>query len=160
MRLPRPARNLKRFRRSGFRWAAMAPCALPSAGASCVIAISPQVSIHPRLVPWDKRYHKNAAEFELRLGTLGSRAASHIEGIIVFDPFVPFDCRHARRIFELYPRLRPVAPPFGGHLASGVLRAAGRAGLLMEMLARDGGPGLHDLRNTYRTILQIGRAHV
>lgn len=123
-----------------------------SVGASRVIAISPQVSIHPRVVPWDKRYHKNAVEFEPRLGALGSRANGNLEGMIVFDPFEPFDRRHARRISDLYPCLRPVALPFGGHPASGVLRAAGRAGLLMEMLARDGGPGLHDLRNTYRTI--------
>ncbi len=123
-----------------------------SAGARRVIAVSPQVSIHPRAVPWDKRYHRNAAEFEPRLGALGPRSDGNLEGMVIFDPFVPFDRRHVRRILELYPRLRPVALPFGGHPASGILRASGQAGLLMEMLARDGGPEVHDLRNAYREI--------
>ena len=62
-----------------------------------------------------------------------------------------FNAGNSRAILT-FDFLRPVALPFGGHPASSVLRAAGRAGLLMEMLARDGGPGLHDLRNTYRMI--------
>ncbi len=123
-----------------------------SAGASRVIAVSPQVSIHPEHVPWDRRYHKHAAEFEPSLGALGPHAESRLEGLVLFDPFEPFDRHHVRQITDLYPRLTPLALPFGGHPASGILRAAGRTGLLMQMLTRDSGPEVRDLRKAYREI--------
>lgn len=125
-----------------------------SARANRVIAVSPQVSIHPDIVPWDKRYHKEAADFDPRLGALVPRAESGIEGMILFDPFEPFDRRHARQILGLFPRLELLALPFGGHPASGILRAAGQSGLLMQMLVEDGGPRVQTLRNAYREIRQ------
>ncbi len=123
-----------------------------SAGATRVIAVSPQISIHPDIVPWDKRYHKDAADFDPRLGGLGARAESGLEGIILYDPFEPFDRRHAHQILEIFPRLSALALPFGGHPASGILRSAGQGGLLMQTLVEDGGPRVQTLRNAYRKI--------
>ena len=55
--------------------------------------------------------------------------------------FVPFPCRkdrgHARAIAALAPGVQPVALPFGGHPATGLIRRAGLWWQLQRLVAED-----------------------
>ncbi len=92
-----------------------------------VVAVSPQASIDPSRVPWDPRYSVEGRGWDGALGDLGPRAVPRLSGLIVLDPFVRPDLRHARLIGELFPGLRLARLGFGGHPAIRTLRGAGQA---------------------------------
>lgn len=90
-----------------------------------VVAVSPQASIDPALVPWDPRYRAEGRGWDGALGDLGPRAVPRLSGLVVLDPFVRRDLRHAGMIQGLFPGLRLARLGFGGHPAIRTLRAAG-----------------------------------
>lgn len=92
--------------------------------ARSVVAISPQVSIHPDVVPFDRRYRAEAQGFDPRLGDLAGRADPGLQGLVIIDPFIANDLRHALMLQSLWPRLQIVRLGFGGHPAIRVLREA------------------------------------
>jgi pimeloyl-ACP methyl ester carboxylesterase len=96
-------------------------------GAASVVAISPQVSIHPGVVPFDRRYRAEGRGFDPVLGDLATRADPALQGLLIFDPFVATDLRHAQMLQDLFPRLRLVRLGFGGHPAIRVLREAAKS---------------------------------
>ncbi|SMY08622.1 alpha/beta hydrolase [Flavimaricola marinus] len=96
-------------------------------GAASVVAISPQVSIDPQVVPFDLRYREDAAGFDPAVGDLAQAARSDLPGLIVLDPFVRADLRHARMLQRLFPQVELARLNFGGHPAIRPLREAGRA---------------------------------
>ena len=102
------------------------------------VLVSPQVSIHPDVVPWDRRYRRHAAGFDPVLGDLAQHGSPAIEGVVLFDPFRPLDRRNARMICDLHPGLRPARLACGGHPATRVIGQAGAFGRLQTML-REGG---------------------
>ena len=98
--------------------------------ARFVAAVSPQMSIDPQVVPFDHRYRAEAKEFDPRLGRLPPHKA--LTGFIIFDPFVRPDRRHARMLQQMFPEISLLRAGFGGHPASGVLRDAGRGGVVQR----------------------------
>jgi len=92
--------------------------------ADTAVIISPQVSIAPRVVPFDRRYRNEGLDFDATLGDLQARAMPGLQGLILADPFVAADRRHVAMIQALFPGLAFVRLGFGGHPAIRVLRGA------------------------------------
>jgi hypothetical protein len=99
-----------------------------------VVAISPQVSIAPQVVPFDSRFRAEAAGFDAGLGDLGSHARRGLKGVVIFDPFRALDRLNADKIAELLPDLSLCRYGFGGHPAMGVLRETVTFGPLMSLV--------------------------
>lgn len=95
--------------------------------ARSVVAISPQVSIHPGVVPFDRRYRGEAGGFDPVLGNLAERPCPSLKGLVIIDPFIAPDRRHAHMLQAIYPGLQIVRLGFGGHPATRVLRDAGKS---------------------------------
>ncbi|SFU09417.1 alpha/beta fold hydrolase [Sedimentitalea nanhaiensis] len=102
-----------------------------------VVLISPQVSIHPSVVPWDGRYVDCAGGFDPDLGDLASRGKPGLRGILAYDPFRVRDRRNARAISKLFPGLQLCALPGGGHPATQILRLGGSYGRIQIRLRQD-----------------------
>lgn len=90
-------------------------------GVKHAILISPQFSIAPSVVPFDKRYRDNAAGFDPVLGDVASRARRRMTGVILVDPFRKLDMRNTKLIGRAFPRLSVCRLAGGGHPATGVL---------------------------------------
>lgn len=95
--------------------------------ARSVVAVSPQVSIHPDEVPFDRRYRAESRGFGLIEGSLSKRGIDDLEGLVLYDPFVRADRTHATRLAALFPSKCFARLGFGGHPATRVLRASGKA---------------------------------
>lgn len=107
-----------------------------------VVLVSPQVSIHPEAVPWDRRFRRFAGEFDSVAGDLGRVAAPDLDGLVLADPFRPEDMWNAGAIRTLFPRLALARMAGAGHPASRILRAGGRFGALQRaLLAERPDPG-------------------
>lgn len=104
-----------------------------------VIAVSPQYSIAPEHVPFDRRYRNCAAGFDPDLGDL-ARRGTELAGVILADPFRPLDLRNARLIQAAFPALRIARLAAGGHPATGVLGEGGKFGKLQAQLTKPSVP--------------------
>lgn len=104
-----------------------------------VIAIAPQVSIHPDVVPFDSRYRAESTGFDRDMGDLGRHANRDLGGIVLCDPFVANDLAHARLAQGLFSDLRICRLSGGGHPPTRVLRQGGSLPDLQAQLLR-GGP--------------------
>ena len=96
-------------------------------GASRIVAVSPQVSLDPATVPFEWRYPVEARGFDPRLGRIPPPPGRGPSGMILVDPFIAADLAHARALGALFPRVRLLRLAGGGHPASRLLRAAGKA---------------------------------
>ncbi|WP_370314191.1 alpha/beta hydrolase [Sagittula sp.] len=112
-----------------------------------LLAISPQVSIDPDVVPFDRRYRAEAEGWNGALGNLEGRT-TEARGAVLVDPFKNRDVEHGRMICALFPQLTLVMLPCGGHPATRAIRQGGRFDWLKTGLAE----GLADPR-------EIGRVH-
>lgn len=99
-----------------------------------VIAVSPQVSIHPDVVPFDRRFHADSAGFDPALGDLASHARRDLGGVLVHDPFRPLDRRNAAMIAAVLPGLKLCRFGFGGHPATGVIRDTVKFGAVQDLI--------------------------
>lgn len=99
--------------------------------------ISPQVSIHPDVVPWDRRYRDCASGFDPALGDLSARSCQDLTGVLAFDPFRRADYLNARAISALFPGLELCALAGGGHPATQVIRLGGSYGRILTRLSED-----------------------
>jgi hypothetical protein len=92
------------------------------AGAKAILALSPQYSIDPTVVPWERRWRESGRHFNGRWEqTLGFPAVD--EAYVVFDP-EQADRRHIELLADKF-RFEPIAIPFGGHPISGMLAEVG-----------------------------------
>ncbi|MBP1805652.1 YqiA/YcfP family alpha/beta fold hydrolase [Rubellimicrobium aerolatum] len=96
-------------------------------GLRQAVVVSPQVS---PVAAWDGRYRGEAGAWDERLGALS--AMPGLRGLLVFDPFVAEDLRHADAVSRLFPGLARVRLGFGGHPAIRVLRGAGGMRVVQE----------------------------
>ena len=111
--------------------------------ARTLIAVSPQLSIHPAVVPFERRYLAEGLGFDPGLGDLRSQAMPGLRGLILIDPFVSADRAHAALIQKLFAALQIVRLNFGGHPAFGVVRDAGKGWTVHHAAAAaDPKPGL------------------
>lgn len=100
-----------------------------------IIAVSPQYSISPDHVPFDRRYRDCADGFDAALGDLSTRGTD-VQGVILADPFRPMDIRNADLITAAFPAITLARLAGGGHPATGALRDAGRFGKLQAQLTK------------------------
>lgn len=103
-------------------------------GLDHVLAISPQFSIHPDVLPYDTRYHHHAGEFDLVMSDLTINPRRGLKGAILADPFKPEDLVNAQMIQALYPGMGIGRLCGAGHPASRVLRAGGHFGAIQKQL--------------------------
>ena len=106
-------------------------------GAGSAVLISPQVSIAPEVVPFDRRYRAEGRRFDAALGDLGPCAVPGLTGLILLDPFVAHDLQHARMITALFPGLGLARLGFGGHPAIRVMRGANAAWWVQRAAAQE-----------------------
>jgi pimeloyl-ACP methyl ester carboxylesterase len=92
------------------------------AGAHAVFALSPQFSINPRLVFWERRWPDNAARFR-DVWESALPWPSPAEAYIAYDPRTP-DSRHVALIRARFP-CRAMPLPYTGHPVTGFLAETG-----------------------------------
>ena len=99
-----------------------------------VVAISPQVSIAPRMVPFDRRYREEGRGFDPVLGDLATHARRDLQGVVIFDPFRPLDRRHADMIGAILPGMALCRYGFGGHPATDILRKTVKFAAIQQLV--------------------------
>jgi hypothetical protein len=119
--LPSVAARFDRVQMLGFSMGAYGALRFAKAlGAKSLVAVSPQVSVDPGVVPFERRYV--VPGFDPVSGNLTSVADPGLEGLLLVDPFEPADLAHARLVQALFPQLRLVRLNFGGHPAFQIVR--------------------------------------
>lgn len=106
-------------------------------GIRRVVAISPQLSISPQLVPWDTRFHAEAGGFDPGRGDLATRPVAGLGGIILTDPFHRHDLRNAAGIAALFPGIRIVRLGLAGHPAARPFMKTGRGRVVHDQVLNE-----------------------
>lgn len=117
--------------------------------AARVVAVSPQVSLDPGVVPFESRYRAEATGFDPALGAIPAPRGAGPSGLILVDPLIPADMAHARALVALFPRVRILRLAGGGHPASRLLRESGKAWLI-QRAARDAAVDARPLRQAHK----------
>ena len=103
-------------------------------GAHCVVAFSPQYSIDPRIVKWEKRWHKGMADVPPLLWESGVPRRD-VPLYVFYDPH-DHDRRHVRLIAREHD-VRRVRIRYGSHPCIGYLNECGLLGDVIIALAED-----------------------
>ncbi len=103
-----------------------------------VLLVSPQLSILPRLAPFEARWRAEAARVDPDLDRVDVSIRAGLRGVVLFDPAMKRDRRHAWAIHDLAPLIRPVALRFAGHPALQHIKDAGMYPRLQEMVMHGG----------------------
>lgn len=103
-------------------------------GAHCVIAFSPQYSIDPRIVKWEKRWHKRPADVPPLLWECDVPRPD-VPIYVFYDPH-DHDRRHVRLIARAHD-VRRVRVRYGGHPCVSYLNECGLLGDVIIALAED-----------------------
>jgi hypothetical protein len=102
------------------------------------LLISPQYSIFEHRAPFENRYQKFSALLDPALDDLDRQTNAALRGAVVYDPILaPADRLHAQKIVAAFPGLRPVAMPFGGHPALGLVKNANLFRQIQRLLMAD-----------------------
>lgn len=107
-------------------------------GLDRALVVSPQVSIDPKVVPDDTRWHHESAEFDRAAADLSAHGDPDLRGVLLADPFVPADLAHVRAIQKVFPGMQIARLAGGGHPATNLMRADGHFPLLQAELSGDG----------------------
>lgn len=91
-----------------------------------ILAVSPQYSIHPDVVPFEKEYLTEAEGFDPVLGALRGAARPGLRGLILADSSYRVDLRHAGLIAADFAGVSVIRLGCAGHPATGVLQEGGR----------------------------------
>ena len=104
-------------------------------GANAVLALSPQWTVDPRLVPWETRWGQDARRIEWRK-EFRRPLRCDCRPVLVFDPRLSLDLRHISLIAGDTPStLVPV--PYGGHPVSTFLAEVGLLGTILKDVLND-----------------------
>lgn len=107
---------------TGGSMGAFAACAFAPLAPGCtVLAVSPQMTVDPQLVPWETRFPKATKQdwsLPFSSATEGLSAAGRV--YVVFDPLDRRDRMHVRMLPTL-PNVVPLAIPAAGHDVSVLL---------------------------------------
>ena len=161
----RDAGLFKGFRRVVFIGASMGGFAAlayaPLVPGAIVLAFSPQTSLAPAIVPFEKRYKYAARKWDWETPTFRDAAegiATLSEVYLVYDPFVPEDKAHARRVVG--PQVRHLHMDHMGHRAIRTIKKTGTLQSLIETVATGQFDAVRFARGlrTRRTILSWQRA--
>lgn len=102
-------------------------------GAHAALALSPQFSIDPAIVPWEKRWPESGKQFvPVWEGTLDLPILD--EAYVAYDP-MDLDRRHAG-LFAARIRFTPIRLPHCGHPVTGVLAELGLLQTLIRSVCR------------------------
>lgn len=124
---------------------------------SRLIAVSPQYTIAPGVVPYDRR-RKEAEAFDEALGDLIRYGRHGVQGVVLFDPFRKMDLSHAMFIQAVFPDLQLCRLSCGGHPASQVIREGGSFWDLQSML-RDGPLNAARVLDLHRSRRRLSRTY-
>ena len=103
------------------------------AGAQAALALSPQFSIDPAVVPWEKRWPESSKQFApVWEGTL--KLPIMDEAYVAYDP-LDLDRRHAG-LFAAHIQFTPIRLPHCGHPVTGVLAELGLLQTLIRSVCR------------------------
>lgn len=91
-----------------------------------IVAVSPQYSIHPDVVPFETGYLAEARGFDPVAGAMQAGFRPGLRAHIVVDGFNPVDLRHAAMIAAAFPGVSVIRLGAGGHPATGVMHEGGR----------------------------------
>lgn len=93
------------------------------------------MSVNPSLVRWESRWTQDAHRIRW-LDSLGGPVRCRAKPVLVYDPHLTFDCRHATRIAAETPStLVPV--PFGSHPVTTFLTEVGLLRMMIENMLND-----------------------
>jgi hypothetical protein len=94
---------------------------------------APQVSIRPRMAPFETRFRREAQAVNGMLDQLHVHVPAGLKGVILCDPFAhPAERKHARAVQALAPAVQIAPLPFSGHPPTHVMM---RGGHYREILA-------------------------
>ncbi|KIC23167.1 MULTISPECIES: hypothetical protein [unclassified Leisingera] len=122
-----------------------------------LIAVSPQYTIAPGVVPHDRR-RKEAEAFDAALGDLVRYGRHELQGVVLFDPFRKMDLSHALFIQAVFPDLQLCRLSCGGHPASQVIREGGSFWDLQSLL-RDGPLNAARVLELHRSRRRLSRTY-
>jgi hypothetical protein len=115
-----------------------------------VTLFGPQVAIHADVVPFERRWRREAAQVDPALDDLASTIKPDLRGVAIFDPTYSHSERlHARAIQALAPGIAPAPMPFSGHPPTAVMMAA-RSFHLVQKAAIAGTLTAKDMRDLHR----------
>jgi hypothetical protein len=105
-----------------------------AARASRIITTSPQYSIDPAKVPFDRRWRNDASRADFRFDDLKRFAQRDAEALLLYDPCDELDSRHISLLTGDFPAWRAVPMWMSGHPASKVFIEAGTMSRLGDLL--------------------------
>jgi hypothetical protein len=115
-----------------------------------VTLFGPQVAIRGDLVPFERRWRREAAKVDPALDELAGVVKADLRGVAIFDPvYARAERLHARAIQVLAPGVVPVPMPFSGHPPTAVMMAA-RSFHLVQQAAIAGTLTASDMRALHR----------
>lgn len=120
-----------------------------AARVSRALLVSPQYSIDPRIAPYDPDRHDKFRRIGQDMPRPEEWGDTDLRGVLIYDPSISADREHAARITHVFPRLRLLALPYGGHPATSVLGEKGQVGKVSIMLV-EGRLRLKEIRRRHR----------
>ena len=100
------------------------------------ILISPQYSIQPTIVPFERRYLKEATAIRTDLDRFDLEFGKTLRGAVIYDPLWKEDRAHKKLICRDFPALTPVPMWAGGHPAIKMIYEARRWGEFLAQVAQ------------------------
>ncbi|WP_368186646.1 alpha/beta hydrolase [Aestuariibius sp. HNIBRBA575] len=135
----------------GFRFA-------KALNATSLVAVSPQFSVDPAMVPFDHRYRADIKGLDHSMGNLLSVPHDQLRGLILTDPFHKLDFMHATMLQMVYPNMDIVRLSFGDHPAGLVLRQGGGFAQLQKQAFRND-PEALEIIHAYRAARRSSRRY-
>ena len=119
--------------------------------------ISPQYSIQPSRVPFEKRYLEDATQIDPQFDQFDLEYAKTLKGALLYDPLWIKDRMHKKLICNDFPRLTPIPFWTGGHPAIKVINANDKWPSLMREVAKPR-PQASEMMRLHKS-LRAGFAH-
>ncbi len=105
---------------------------------AAVLTFSPQSTLAPRIVPFDKRYKGAQRRYDWKSRDFRDAAGSFdtaSDVTIIYDPFVPEDKAHAARLTG--DNVTQLRAPFMGHQAIRMLKSIGALPIIFKRVAEN-----------------------
>ena len=102
---------------------------------STVFAISPQTTLHPKKVPWEKRFSYAMGEnWDGPFADIATLDPAHGEAFVLYSPLNKFDGPHVDRIHDFQP-LTLLGLRGNAHVPGGMLKESGVLKKIVQALA-------------------------
>ena len=102
---------------------------------STFFAISPQTTLHPGKVPWEKRFdYAMGEDWESPFADIATLTPAHAEAFVLYSPLNKFDGPHVDRILDFQP-LTLLGLRGNAHVPGGMLKESGVLKKIVQSLA-------------------------